>query len=409
VVIAAAAHQESLPPPQEPAPASGVLSREGLIAEVEARNPSLAAMVAAWQAAAQRYPQAVALDDPMFMGLVAPDSVSSDLVDTGYMLDVQQKLPWFGKRRLRGAVAAAEADAAFQDSADTRLQVRLAAETAFLEYFLAHRLARLNRENTRIMEQFRETAQTKYQTNQVTQQDVLQADVELAELARRQFELDRMQKVAIARINTLLRQLPDAPLPPPPMELGSPGELPDADLAWQTALQQRPDLAALAWRVESEEAGLALAYKNFYPDVNVIGRYDATWQEIDLRAQVGVQLNMPIYREKLRSAVREAEFRVNQRRAEFDQQALEIQYEVMEATRRVEESRRVVELYAQRLVPVAEQNLAAARSNYEVNKLNFLDLAMAQKQLVNILEDQQQAVVSLHQRMAELRRAVGGP
>ncbi len=386
-----------------------VLSREWLAAEVEARNPSLAAMVAAWQAAAQRYPQVVALDDPMFMGMIAPDSVSSDLVDTGYMLDVQQKLPWFGKRRLRGAVAAAEADAAFQDSADTRLQVRLAAEIAYLDYFLAARLARLNQDNTRIMEQFRETAQTKYRTNQVTQQDVLQADVELFELARRQYELDRMQKVAAARINTLLRRLPNAPLPAAPAELGPPAESPDADLAWQTALLQRPDLAALAWRVESEEAGLELAYKNFYPDVDVIGRYDAFWQEADLRAQVGVAVNMPIYREKLRAGVREAQFRVSQRRSEFDQRALEIQYEVVEAARRVEESSKVVDLFAQKLVPVAEQNLAAARANYEVNKLNFLDLAMAQRQLVNLLEAQQQAIVELQQRMAELHRAVGGP
>ena len=42
--------------------------------------------------------------------------------------------------------------------------------------------------------------------------DVLQAELELADLARRQLELARMQKVAIARINTLLRRWPDAPL-----------------------------------------------------------------------------------------------------------------------------------------------------------------------------------------------------
>jgi outer membrane protein TolC len=386
-----------------------VLSREWLVAEVEARNPSLAAMVAAWQAAAQRYPQAVALDDPMFMGLIAPASIGSEDVTTGYMLDLQQKLPWFGKRRLRGTAAAAEADAAFQDSADTRLTVRLAAEMAFLEYFLAARLVRLNRENTRIMEQFRETAQVKYRTNQVTQQDVLQADVELAELARRQFELDRMQQVAAVRINTLLRRWPDAPLPPPPATLDAPPRPTNADLLWQTALQQRPDLAALAWRVQSEEVGLELAYKEFFPDVSVIGRYDAAWQETPLRAQVGVGFDLPIYREKLRAAVREAQFRVSQRRSEFDQQALEIQYEVNQAAQQVEESRRTVELYSQRLVPVTEQNVAAARANYENNKLSFLDLATAQRQLVTILERQLEATVALHRRLAELNRVVGVP
>ena len=136
-----------------------VLSREWLAAEVEARNPSLEAMLAAWQAAAQRYPQRVALDDPMLMGMIAPESAGSDITETAYALQLNQKLPWYGKRRLRGASADAEADAAYQDTEDSRLQVRLAADMAFFDYFLAARLDLLNRENVQLMQQFRESAQ----------------------------------------------------------------------------------------------------------------------------------------------------------------------------------------------------------------------------------------------------------
>jgi hypothetical protein len=76
-----------------------VLSREWLQAEVEARNPSLEAMMAAWQAAAQRYPQQIALDDPMLMGMLAPQSAASNTTETAYAFQLNQKLPWFGKRR----------------------------------------------------------------------------------------------------------------------------------------------------------------------------------------------------------------------------------------------------------------------------------------------------------------------
>src|SRR5207248_4601141 len=133
-----------------------------------------------------------------------------------------------------------------------------------------------------------------------------------------------------------------------------------------TALQQRPDLAALAWRVQSAETALELAYKNYRPDVDVFGRYDTFWQPAStqgpLRASVGLAMNLPVYREKLRAAVCEAQFRLNQRRAEFDQRSLEIQHEVLSAAAQAEESSKTVELYAQRLLPVAEQNVAAARS-----------------------------------------------
>jgi outer membrane protein, heavy metal efflux system len=417
--IATVNFQESLPLSPGPAPTSiheafagDVLSREWLQAEVEARNPSLEAMVSAWQAAAQVYPQRVALDDPVLMGMIAPQSVASNTTETGYAFQLNQKLPWFGKRSLRGTVAAADADAAYEEAEDSRLQVRLAADLAFFEYFLVARLSEINGENTRLMQEFRESAQTKYINRTVTQQDILQADLELADLARRQLELERMQRVATARINTLLRRWPDAPLPPPPAILDAPQPPADSSLLWQTALEQRPDLAALAWRVQSAEAALELAYKNYRPDVDLFGRYDTFWQPANtqgpLRASVGVAMNLPVYREKLRAAVCEAQFRLNQRRAEFDQRSLEIQHEVLSAAAQAEESRKTVELYAERLLPVAEQNVAAARANYEVGRLNFLQLAQTQRQLIMLRERQIEAVIAYQRRMAELNRALGG-
>jgi outer membrane protein TolC len=416
--VATVAYQEPLPLPSGQATidseqiVADVLSREWLQAEVEARNPSLEAMIAAWQAAAQIYPQRVALDDPMLMGMIAPQSAASSTTETAYAFQLNQKLPWFGKRRLRGAQADADADAAYQDAEDSRLQVRLAADMSFFEYFLTTRLLEINLENTRIAEEFRETAQSRYRANQVTQQDVLQGELELADLARRKLELTRMQQVAIARINTLLRRWPDAPLPSPPTELDPPQQSADSSLLWQSALRQRPDLAALAWKVQSAEVALELAYKNYMPDFDTFARYDTFWQPAStqgpLRASVGLAMNLPVYREKLRAAVCEAQFRLNQRRAEFDQRSLEIQYEVISAAQQVEESRKTIELFSERLLPAAEQNVAAARTNYEVSKASFIDLALTQRQLVSMRERQIEASIAYHRRLAELSRVTGG-
>ena len=82
--------------------AEGELSLACLIDEVRSRNPSLQAMAAAWQSAAQRFPQAVSLEDPMFMAMMAPASFDSDSVNPGYTLQGSQKFPWFGKRAARG-------------------------------------------------------------------------------------------------------------------------------------------------------------------------------------------------------------------------------------------------------------------------------------------------------------------
>ena len=81
------------------------LSLAWLLEEVQNRNPSLQAMIAAWQAAAARYPQVVSLDDPMFMTMAAPASFDSRDVESAYVLQGSQKFPWFGKRAARGSVA----------------------------------------------------------------------------------------------------------------------------------------------------------------------------------------------------------------------------------------------------------------------------------------------------------------
>ena len=78
------------------------LSLPKLVAEVEANNPSLEATAAAWRASAQRYPQVIALDDPMFMAMAAPSSFSSNDVESAYAFQLNQKFQWYGKRQAQG-------------------------------------------------------------------------------------------------------------------------------------------------------------------------------------------------------------------------------------------------------------------------------------------------------------------
>jgi outer membrane protein TolC len=165
--------------------------------------------------------------------------------------------------------------------------------------------------------------------------------------------------------------------------------------------------------VREEEAAVGLAMKQYYPDAEVYGRYDTFWQPAstqgDLRGQVGVNVNMPIYRRKLHAAVCEAELRANQRRAEYRQKLVDVQYEVQAAYEQVVESRQAEQIYRDKLLPAAQQNLEVARTNYEVGKITFLNLLVAQQQLIAQRERYQQAMATYHSRMADLERVIAGP
>ena len=128
--------------PQVPAQVEFCLQE--FVSEVQARNPSLQAMFAAAHAAAEKYPQVVALDDPMFNANLAPASLGSSQVEGAYTVELSQKYPWFGKRAARGRSAKADAGSAYSDAQTTRLQLIETAEQAFFDYYLVARQRELS-------------------------------------------------------------------------------------------------------------------------------------------------------------------------------------------------------------------------------------------------------------------------
>jgi outer membrane protein TolC len=378
---------------------------EQLVAEVQARNPSLQAASAAWRAATERYPQVVSLDDPMFAYMIGPQGVGMDN-GGGWMVQASQKIPWAGKRALRGSAASAEADAMKGDIGDVRLRLSEAARTAFYDYYLACREMDVNTSTHRLVTQFREIAWNKYQVNQTTQQDVLQADVELATLESRRTELTRDEQVAIARINTLLHRAVDHPLPPPPANVPLPDSLPATEVLQQTA-ESRPDLFALQARIRAEQANVELACKEYYPDLNIVAKYDGFMPE-EMRPQVGMELNVPLQRGRRSAAMREASERLQQRRAEYQERLDQVRFEVQSAFDRAAQSQQVIRLYEDKILPAIQRSVESAQSTYTSGKLDFLRLIDAERQVYTQRDMYYQAIAEYHRRLAELERVVGG-
>jgi outer membrane protein TolC len=410
---AASPGKPATPPPGDASLAgTTVLSVEALVQQVLARNPSLAQMVAAWEAASARYPQVTALDDPMFNTMFAPASIGSNAVEFGYRLEISQKLPFPGKRGLRGQNALAEASAARQDADDMRLQLVESARIAFYDYFLVYRAVGVNEESQRLLDSFRRNAQDRYERGPGSRQDVLQAEVEIGRQRERGLTLERMRKVAAARINTLLHLPPDAPLPPPPERLAGAETLPPAEVLRARALDQRPDLKALADRLSAEQASLALARKEFCPDFEVTAAYDTIMGNgptRDLAPQVGLRLNLPVRRARRNGALAEAEARLAQRQAELARLTDQVYFQVQEAYEKVIESQQAMRLYEDTMLPAARKNVEAAQSAYTTGKIPFLSLIEAQRNLVMVRDRAYETLADYFRRRATLERMVGGP
>jgi len=388
------------------------LALDIVVAQVLARNPSLAEMTAAWEAAQARYPQVTSLDEPMFGAMIAPASIGSSNVDFGYRLEVSQKLPWPGKRETRGRSALALASAAGNDVDDMRLQLVESAMIAFHDYYLADRAINVNRENLKLLKELREQAKTRYERKLVPQQDMLQADVEVGRQQEHELTLERMKNVAVARLNTLMHLPPDNVLPPPPERLALGPPLPGASQLRELALSQRPDLQALSNRLAADQAALRLACQERRPDLEVMAAYDTIMGNgpmRDLAPQVGVRLNLPVREARREGAIAEAQSQLAKRRAELEARIDQVNLEVQEAYEQVTESEQIVRLYEKTILPAARDNIDAARSAYEKGLIPFVSLIEAQRNQVMLLERSYEANADYGRRRATLERVVGGP
>src|SRR5437868_4492667 len=326
--VVPAAHHEVAPAQNPAAPAVlpqprpldglAALTPEDAVRIVLERNPTLDQMRAAAAAVAARYPQVTSLDDPTLAFTTAPGSAWSPNADYAARVEVGQKFLYPGKRGLKGAAARAEAAAAAEDVEDARLQLAEAARSALADYYLAVKGAGVAEENLKLLREFRQNAETLYKSGKGPQQDMLQADVEIARQEERLVTLRRARLVAVARLDTLMHQPPDGPLPPP-AEAGTPAPLPDATRLRALAAN-RPDVRAAAARVAAEEAALALALAEYKPDVEVMAAYDGFWQGAGSRPlqwQLGARVNLPVRYARRGGAADEASAKVAQRRAEL--------------------------------------------------------------------------------------------
>ena len=384
------------------------LERETLIEAVLALNPGVEAARQALAAARERVPQATALEDPMASYSLAPLSVASDDVPFGQVLEARQRLPFPGKLRLRGEAAQAEAEAAEADLAAVRLELAVTASVLYDDYYLVHRALAITAEHVRLLEDFQRIATARYAAGLAPQHAPIQAEVELAHLAHRQMTLETDREVVAARLNALLHRPPDAALGPPVERLPEPEPtaVPPGDLV-AAAVAARPELSRLAAERAAREAVIDLRELDRYPDFEAMASYSSMWMDTDHRLMVGVAVNVPLQRGRIRAGVAEARAEAARLESESTRMTDEVGAEVAVAAARLRETQHILVLYHSRLIPAAHDQVRAALAGFETGQGSFLDLIEAERNQRTVELEYEETLADSYRRRAELARALG--
>lgn len=402
------------PVPLSASPIAAPLDAETLVDAVLASNPGIDALRAGTEAAEARAHAAGALPDPRLGITVAPAALDGFEAGGGRHRDptgaveLRQDLPWPGTLGLREAVSRAEARAGRDAEAALRLELAATARIRHAEWAYVHAALAVNERTASLVEALREVAEDRYAAGLASQQDPLQAEVEVQRLRAQALTLEGRRAGIRSALNALLGRDAEAELPAPGA-LPAPGSAPPFDTLRTLARSRHPDLHAMRQRVEAQQGRAALREKAFYPDLSITAGHNGYRPAEETRFTVGVGITLPLDRDRRRAELDAARAETARMRHALRDRESRLLAEVSAARAAAERARATVALVRDALLPRSRETLDAARSAYASGDGSFLDVITAERQLLNTELELERARADHAIARAELMRDTGGP
>ena len=381
--------------------------------EAMANNPEIRAAEARVVVARARTPEAGALDDPMFMyrNWGTPLEKPWDWNQAQHMFMYQQSLPGSGKRAARTEVVKQQAAESEAQIEVVRREIGVRVRKTYYDLLRSADEHRIHDQQMELSKQALESATVKYTVGRVPQQDVLKAQIAMTRLADHLVMLDEEEASARAELNALMGRDPGASLEVIG-KYGTPRTLPNLGELERVALENRPELKAIAATGNVADAQLALARKAYTPDFTVAGGYmlmpDGSMFRNNYMAELTVSLPW-LNRRKHDSEIKEAQAAREVVRSEQNTQVNAAFLEIQQALIQASAAERSLELYRDTLRPQAEAALKSAAAAYQHDRTDFLNLIDSQNLLLDVETSYFKAAANFDTRVAELERAIGAP
>jgi outer membrane protein, heavy metal efflux system len=348
-----------------------------LLKEALDRNPEVLAAQKRYEAARQRPSQASALPDPM----ISPGWNSSGapwpgaglgrepVANIGVM--VSQEIPFPGKRKLAGDIAAKEAEVEFEAYQQTQLNVVSRLKQAYYRLAYAYGATDVVDRNIELLRKFSKISEARYSVGKSEQQDVLKAQTQISMLETRRIPLEQEKRAREAEVNSLLNRPPNAPVGRP-VDLAPITVAPTFEELQAAARENSPMLRRDEKMIQRSELAVNQARKEYYPDVTLNGGY-YSMGSMPPMYMFRADIKVPLYWfRKQRAGVTEQATGLQQSRATLQATEQSLAYQIRDDMTMVDAAARLANLYRQTVIPQASVTLESSLSSYEAGKVDFL-------------------------------------
>ncbi|MCF8224791.1 MAG: TolC family protein [Bacteroidales bacterium] len=348
-------------------------------------NPGLKAKYMEYEIAMEKIPQVSSLQDPSFSFGYFISPVETRVGPQRAKFSLSQMFPWFGTLKARGDAVALMAEAKFQSFIDERNRLYYRVAASYYPIYELEKVIAIEKENLEILDSYQTIARSKFRNDNSPMVDVLRVEI-LREDASTNLEiLEKKRKPLVTTFNKVLNREPGetvaivdtAGLPPLP-----------ENYRRDSLLTGHPALNALDLKVRSSEAAEVAARKQGLPKIGAGLDYVIVGEGPLAAADNGkdvlmpmISFSIPIFREKYRSAVREAELNLEMYALQKKEvsNTLESEYEM--ALFELEQQQELLALY-HRQVQTSEQSLNLLFTAYGNSGKDFEEVLRMQQQLL---------------------------
>jgi outer membrane protein TolC len=364
------------------------LNLQELIDEALHNSPEILAAKARSAAAGHRVPQASSLPDPMLMTGYQNEGLTGytygDSSDAQWMFSASQMFPFPGKLGRKGDMAAAEAAGVAATAEATRLKVVERVKDLYYDLFLAYKTLDILHERAALLSRTEEAALARYSAGMGQQQDVLMAQTEkYMVLEREGMQTQRIQSLESMLNSTVGRDV-TSPLGRPPEPGRSPFTRSLEELI-QAAYAHSPEIKAREQMVKAAEAKIAMARKEYFPDVTIGGTYySRNSKEFPDMWSATATFNVPIYfKTKQDEAVREGLAGLSEAKHELAATRLMVASAMRDTYTMIQTADHLMGLYRQALIPKNYQDYELALSGYASGKVEALTVIATLKSFLD--------------------------
>lgn len=390
------------------------LSLADVFTILDRQNPRLEAARQMAAAAAARVDPARTLQDPQVQfGLMNRNLPGFGLQDPLGMNQVQvmQMLPIAGQHGLAGRVAAAQAGAAASRAAELTWELRARGAMAFYELYQVDRSIEVAVATQALLRDIGTTARTMYSVGEGRQADVLRAQIEVDRMTEEIARMRAMRGAAAARLNALLDQPSNTPVPSPILPV-FPADLAVADSLERMALDGRPMLAAGALEVEAARAAQQRARREIWPDLQLGVIYGQRPMAMGTERMISLMagFSVPIWAGRRQFKMRdEASAMRLAAEAELAAMRADTRGRLGELLASIRRSRDLRALYQGTIMPQALATVSSTLSAYRVGDVDLPMLLDAQMTVNRYRQQVFQLEAEEGAALAELEMLLGRP